>query len=218
MVIGRKKTTILINVVRFANKNYRMIINSIKDFMKKNTPNLILELLSNLIYIQRLLTLTVKRVSIVIPFTFFCITISAQNGNSATTVVKELDIYLSTLKVIDQNKCNHIESLLYNLQPSIYFYSGEVKTYGEKPNTLYTDVNSMQNVDNTSILKENIEIVNLKITNTNEKIDLSKFSNYTNLKYIYVVSKINLTDQTVMNMIHNYDEKYIIFYKTLEEE
>jgi hypothetical protein len=186
--------------------------------MKKNTPNLIVGMQNNRISIQRLLATYTKRVSIIVLFTFFCINISAQNGNSAAPVVKELDIFLSDLKINDQNKFNYIESLLYNLQPATYFYSGEVKTYGEKPNTLYTDINSMQDADNPSIIKDNIEIVNLKIVNTNEIIDLSKFSNYTNLKYIYLVSKINLTDQNVINMIRNYDLKYSIFYKTLKEE
>lgn len=142
----------------------------------------------------------------------------AQNGNSVTPQVKELDVYLSLLKSSNQNKFNYVENLIYGLQPSIYFYSNVINTYGEKPNTLYIDINSMQDSGNPDVLRENIEIVNLKIINTNDKIDLSKFSNYNNLKYIYIVSKINLNDQNVINMIRNYDEKYIIFYKTLKEE
>jgi hypothetical protein len=186
--------------------------------MKKITSNLIVNLQNNFISIQKPLFLNIKRAAFLSVFVLFSTTILAQNGNSTTPVVKELDSYLSSLKVSDLNKSNTIENLLYNLQPAIYFYSGEVKIYGEKPNTLYTDINSIQDADNPSILKENIEIINLKITNTNGNIDLSKFSNYNNLKYIYVVSKINLTDQNVINMIRNYDEKYIVFYKTLKEE
>lgn len=186
--------------------------------MKKDTPNIIVEQLNNLISILRFFTSTTKRVLILAIFTLFCTAISAQNGNTVKPIVKELDVYLSSIKSNDLNKFNYIESLLYNLQPSIYFYSGEVKTYGQNPNTLYTDINSMQDTDNLSIQKENIEIVNLKILNTNEKIDLSRFSNYNNLKYIYIVSKLNLTEQTIINMIHNYDEKYIVFYKNLKEE
>lgn len=186
--------------------------------MKKITPNQIVKLLFNFIFILKPLSLTAKRVILLFVFSFFGTTILAQNGNSTTPKVMELDVYLSSLKSIDQNKFNYIDNLVYGLQPSIYFYSNEIKSYGEKPNTLYTDVNSMKKADNADILKENIEIVNLKITKINEKIDLSYFSNYNNLKYIFIVSKLNLNDQNIINMIHNYDEKFIIYYKNLKEE
>lgn len=186
--------------------------------MKKNTPSKLIAPQNDSISNPKSFTFTIKIAAFLLVLTSFCNSISAQNGNSVTPQVKELDLYLSSLKSIDQNKFNYVDNLVHGLQPSIYFYSNVIKTYGEKPNTLYTDINSMQDSGNPGLLRDNIEIVNLKIINTNDKINLSKFSNYNNLKYIYVVSKINLNDQNVINMIRNYDEKYIIFYKTLKEE
>jgi hypothetical protein len=221
LVVGRKKTTILINVVRFANKNYRMIINSITDFMKKNTPNLILELLSNLIYIQRLLTLTAKRVSIVIPFTFFCTAISAQNSNTTSPIV-EVKSYISSLRTLEQNSnstysnAQNLEDLLYTVQPSIYFFSGNMKLFGEKPKNLYTEIPSLNRISGVGLLKKNIEIVIIKIDSNNDLnsiIDLNVFSNFYKLKYIYILSSIDITEQDLSKMILNYDEQYSIFYK-----
>jgi hypothetical protein len=186
--------------------------------MKKNTPNLFIALQNNPVLVQKSFSSTIKKITLAIAFLFFCSSVLAQSVNSGAPQVKELGVYLSSLKTSDQNKFNYVENLLFGLQPSIYFFSGEVKTYGEKPNTLYTDAKSLQEIDNPGILKGNIEIVNLKIINTSETIDLSKFSNYASLKYIYIVSKIDLTEQNIINMVRNYDEKYTVFYKTLKEE
>ncbi len=124
-----------------------MIINSIKDFMKKNSPNLIFELLSNLIYIQRLLLSTKKRVTILLIFTFFCTAISAQNSITTTPIV-EMKSYISSLRTLEQNSnstysnAQNLEDLLYTVQPSIYFLAGDIKLYGEKPKNLYTGISS----------------------------------------------------------------------------
>ena len=192
--------------------------------MKKKYPAVSHSTLQNTTLPTPLFQFLSKKTARFLLFTIlFTATVSAQS-NEGTPQIREVNSYISSLRALEQNttstysNAQKLEDLLYNLQPSIYFYSGEVKTYGEKPNTLYTDLNSIQDADNPSILKENIEIVNLKIINTNGKIDLSKFSNYNNLKYIYIVSKINLTDQNVINMIHKYNEKYIVLYKILKEE
>ena len=65
-------------------------------------------------------------------------------------------------------------------------------------------------------MKNNIEIVTIKINSATElssTIDLSVFSNFKNLKYIYIVSSVSTTDVALSKMILNYDEKYSIFYK-----
>jgi hypothetical protein len=198
-----------------------MIINSIKDFMKKNAPNLILELLSNLIYIQRLLLSTKKRVTIILVFTFFCTAISAQNSNTTTPIV-EVKSYISSLRTLEQNSnstysnAQNLEDLLYTVQPSIYFFSGDMKLYGEKPKNLYTEIPSLNRISGVGLLKKNIEMVIIKIDNRNDlnsTIDLNVFSNFYKLKYIYILSSIVITEQDISKMILNYDEKHSILYK-----
>jgi hypothetical protein len=198
-----------------------MIINSIKDFMKKITPNLILELLSNLIYIQRLLLSTKKRVTIILVFTFFCTAISAQNSNTTTPIV-EVKSYISSLRTLEHNSnstysnAQNLEDLLYTVQPSIYFFSGDMKLYGEKPKNLYTEISSLNRISGVGLLKKNIEMVIIKIDNRNDlnsTIDLNVFSNFYKLKYIYILSSIVITEQDISKMILNYDEKHSILYK-----
>ncbi len=158
-----------------------------------------------------------KNSTLLLVLFLFCNTLFAQN-QSTVPVVKELDTYINALKSNNQSSGESLEHLIYDLQPSIYYLSGKIEIYGDKPNTLYTEINAIKDANNSALLINDIELVNIKIVDTNKKIDLSNFSKYQNLKYIYIVSKINLTDSEVVKMILNYDEKYTIIYKTLKEE
>jgi hypothetical protein len=190
--------------------------------MKKTTQNLIVNFKSNLIPSQQLLSLTIKKVLFIIVFSFSFATISAQNGNSVTPAVMEVNAYVSSLKLIEKNfpsnfsNAQNVEDLVYKLQSSVYFNSGNVKTFGDNPKNLYTDIASLRGISSVSLSKRNIEIVIIKINNSNDLnsiIDLSLFSDFHKLKYIYIVSSVNTTEQNIAKMIRNYDEQYSLFYK-----
>ncbi len=190
--------------------------------MKKNTSNLIVNLKNNFISIQKTLFLTKNRVILILVFIFYSATISAQNTNSVTPQVMEVSAYISYLKSLELNSttsfsnAQNLEDLLNNVQPSIYFYSGVIKTYGENAKNFYTDISSLNGISSASLLKNNIEIVIIKLdkaSDLNSSIDLSLFSSFTKLKYIYILSSISVVDQDIIKMIQNYDEQYGIFYK-----
>ncbi|MFI0490172.1 hypothetical protein [Flavobacterium sp.] len=136
----------------------------------------------------------------------------------------ELNVYISYLKTLELSTTTsfsneqNLEDLLFKIQPSIYFYSGVEKTYGDKPRNLYTDVASLNGLSNSNLLKNNIEIVAINCNNLNSTIDLSVFSSFTKLKYIYILSNISITDQDITKMIVNYDERFNIFYKVVKGE
>lgn len=52
-----------------------------------------------------------------------------------------------------------------------------------------------------------------KTTDLNGKIDLPIFSNFPQLKYIYIVSRINITKRNIANMILNNTEEYTHLYQ-----
>ena len=77
-------------------------------------------------------------------------------------------------------------------------------------------MNSLAQVDNLVTLKNNIEIITIKIDNAsqlNASINLALLSNFKKLKYIYIVSSIDISSSEIANMITNYNEKYSVFYK-----
>lgn len=190
--------------------------------MKKNTSNPIVNLGNNFISIQKTLFLDTKRILFISVFSLFGLIVSAQSSNTIIPQVLEVNTYISSLKTIEQNSgssfsnSQNVENLVYKLQSSVYFNSGVVKTFGENPKNLYTDIDSLNGISSANLLKNNIEIVIINIHNTNDlnsKIDLDVFSDFYKLKYIYIVSSINATEQNIAKMFLNYDEQYSIFYK-----
>ena len=155
----------------------------------------------------------------------FCSSIFAQSKRSETMSVTEMNSFLSKPNVETSARIangatnlnsNKVRDLITKVQPSIYFYSEDVKTYGDQPTNLFTDIASLNQVDNSIVLKQNIEIVTIRINNMNElnsTIDLNAFSNFTNLKYIYFISSLNTTSENIASHILNYDSRFNIFYK-----
>jgi hypothetical protein len=189
--------------------------------MQKTTSKQVVNLQNFFYILQKPLFSILKGVMIVAVFTSFCSTISAQNSISSTPVL-EVKSYISSLRTLEQNSkstysnAQNLEDLLSKVQPSIYFFSGDIKSYGEKPKNLYAGIGSLNGISNASLLKNNIEIVIIKIDSNNDlnsTIDLNVFSNFYKLKYIYILSSISITEQDISKMILNYDEQYSIFYK-----
>lgn len=130
----------------------------------------------------------------------------AQNGNSVTPTVMEVNAYVSSFKLKEKNfpssfsNAQNVEDLVYKLQSSVYFNSGNVKTFGDNPKNLYTDIASLNGISSVSLSKRNIEIVIIKINNSNDLnsiIDLSLCSDFYKLKYTHTdptCSKIIFTD------------------------
>ena len=190
--------------------------------MKEVTSNQLFDFKNILISALKELASSSKRVSLIILFSFSLTTISAQNGNSDAPEILEVNAYISSLKDLERNNpssfsnANNVEDLVHTLQSSIYLNSGVVKTFGDNPKNMYTDLASLNGISSKSLSKSNIEIVIININNANDlnsKIDLSLFSSFYKLKFIYVVSRVNISPQNIAKMLVNYDDQYSIFYK-----
>lgn len=136
--------------------------------------------------------------------------------------ILETKSFLSNLRIRERNSgatysnAQHIETLLAKIQPSVYYYSGIVKTYGEKPVCLFTDVQSMNRIAGQTIPRNNIEMAKISIksqSDLNAAIDLSQFAEFKNLRYIQIISRVPATEQAITNMVRNNEGKYSIFFK-----
>ena len=190
--------------------------------MKEITSNQIFDFKNKFISALKQLAANSKRVSFIIVFSLSIVNISAQNGSAVTPTVMDVKAYISSLKNSNQrtkasaSSSQYIENIVFGIQPGVYYYSDVPKTYGDIPIKLFTDISSIKNISTANILKNDIEIVVIEIKNSsdlNTKIDLLKFSDFSKLKYIYILSSVNTTDQNIANMFLNYNNQYSIFYK-----
>ena len=165
-----------------------------------------------------------KLILILLIITFYSNPLFAQKAEIKENepTILDLKTFLANQTTREQN--SKIESsdipnardLLQKLQPSVYFYEGKAKTYGQKPSNLFTDVSSLNRLNDSTFEKNHIKIVTLKIRSNVElasTIDLSVFSNFKNLKYIYIVSVIPATELDIKGLIRNSNKKLSIFYK-----
>ena len=191
--------------------------------MKTNIPNQLINLQTNKMFEKSNVTMRIK-VMLLLMFAMICANMSAQVGleSEDAPVIRELNTFLNSERGMRLSSSNtysdvkNLEDLISNVQPSVYFYSGNVKTYGEKPKNLFTDLSSLNQLSNPSILKNNIEIVIISISNSNElngTLDMSLFSSFKNLKYIYLTSKVAVSNSRISGMIQNNNEKYSVFYR-----
>lgn len=198
-------------------------MNLFLNIMKKSVPNQFINQQNNVQLFQNPLILMMKRLLLLIVLAIYGQTIYAQEArNDSGGSVMELSSFIASLRQAQPLSRGtttaplRVENLLYKVQPSVYFYSGVVKTYGESPRDLFTDFRSLSGLNNPAIAKNNIELVTIKVegSNLNSTIDWSVFSDFPKLKYIYIISSVNTTAQTFTNMVGNYDaEQYKVFYK-----
>ncbi|PBJ09050.1 hypothetical protein [Flavobacterium sp. ACN6] len=131
--------------------------------------------------------------------------------------IENVDSYLTKLENTGQDSnLSHLNYLLYDLQSAVYASSGVITVYGEHPTSLFTDTNSIKNLKSSVSLKNDVEIVTIKIektTDLNQSIDLNSFSDFGKLKYILISSEINSNPSSINNLIKNNTSKYILLYR-----
>lgn len=140
-------------------------------------------------------------------------------GPIVVTDVNSLLFSNSSMRTTSSNSSidvSRLRNLVTQVQSSSYYFEGVVKTYGEMPTNLFTDLSSLSRVNTAIELKQNIEIATVRINSASElnsSIDLSVFANFPNLKYIYFITKINTTSANIASHLANYDERFNILYK-----
>ena len=131
---------------------------------------------------------------------------------------ENVDLYLASLESSGQTaKLNELKHLLYDLHSAVYSSaSGEINVYGEQPTALYTSIRSINSLNATVSDKSDIEIATIKIQNSselNQSIDLTAFSGFEKLKYIFIISEAATSQNVINNLIKNDNSKYVLIYK-----
>lgn len=191
--------------------------------MKNYVPNELINQPDNTLLLSKPLILMMKKLLLLLIFALYTANISAQGIDNPG--VMEINAYLASLNAnVATSKSSNttnpaaqsIENLLYKAQPSVYYYAGVLNTYGEKPRNLFTDIASLNGLNNPNLLKNNIEMITIRINSANDlnaTIDLSQFSSFKNLKYVYLLSGVNANAQQFATMVTNPQERLRVFYK-----
>lgn len=190
--------------------------------MEKSVPNQFFNPLNNFLLFGQFQILIMKRLLLLLVLAFYCAGISAQERGSQGSQVMEVNAYMAYLRASEvsarnlNSNSNRLENLLKEVQPAIYFRSGEIRLYGENPTALYTDVASLQGLGSRITTNESIEIVTISLNQSSDlssPIDLSVFSNFPNLKYIYIMSTVETSGNTISGLVRNSDSRFGVFYK-----
>ena len=156
--------------------------------MEKSVPNQFFNPLNNILLFGQFQILNMKRQLLLLVLAFYCAGINAQETRgSQGSQVMEVNAFMANLRASEGSSRNlnsnssRLEKLLKEVQPAIYFRSGEIRLYGENPTSLYTDVTSLQGLASRITGNESIEIVTIslnQISDLSSPLDLSVFSNF----------------------------------------
>jgi hypothetical protein len=153
-------------------------------------PNYLSSLISSLI--DTLVVTNVKRAIFILSLVI--IGLSAY-GQTAVELKSKLIEMKGSEDTLISKEATKIESLVYNVQPTLYIQQGVEKTYGETPPVRVTvDAQSVNNLKDANQLFSQVELITIKIDNPDDlnlSLDLTALPGFTNLKYIHFLCSIN---------------------------
>jgi hypothetical protein len=191
--------------------------------MEKSVPKLFINPLNNILLFGNLQILFMKRLLLLVVLAFYCASTSAQEVRTIqSSQLMEVNSYLNYLRTSEVgsrtsvSNSNRLEQLLNEVQPALYFHSGNLKEYGENPTSLYTDSSSLNNITLSIAHKKTIEIVTIKLNQNldlSNPMDLTVFSSFPNLKYIYILSTVETSGSVISGLVKNNNARFGVFYK-----
>lgn len=194
--------------------------------MRKEASNRSAKAFNSYLFLSKL-TKSNQRVFFVILLIFFvsangfsqAISRPNQSVEKSTVSVVKLDDYLKS--IIDSNKStakddhDNLLSLVKDLKPTIYLKNGLVKTYGENPSVLRSDVTSLKLASNNKSSMKDVEIIIVNVDSSKDiqaPIDLSFVTNLKKVRYVYLLLSFDESASTLSNWIKNLNQDTVVLY------
>jgi hypothetical protein len=193
--------------------------------MKRHVPNELINQPDNVLLLRKPLILMMRKLLLLLVFVLFVTNASAQESKNSGSGIPEVKAFIASLRATEQtsrqstgsdfSQANSIEDLVYKAHDAQYLSGGVVKTYGEKPRQLFVDITSLNGLNNPALLKNNVDIVTIRINSANDlnaTIDLSQFSSFKSLKYVHIVSSVATSASHLASKVINPQERLTVFY------
>jgi hypothetical protein len=160
----------------------------------------------------------ILRLSFIGLFTILAVTLSGIS--SSAQEVKDFGKMLAAMKASPDVKlstqASRLESLVFNLQPSVSIQEGIISTYGDAPFVCVDiDVRSVSRIKEANPLFSQAELITITINNQNEMkmfLDLTSLTGFPRLKYIYFLCSFECTNEQINKLINTADSQITVFY------
>ena len=153
-------------------------------------------------------------ISVIVIINLFSVLSYSQESKIAS-IIKYEDFVSNSKSATKAVKPLRIESLINDIQSAVYVEQDGIKSYGIKPVSLFVDAKNINKIKLLNIKKEAIEIATIRINNFDDlksDIDLTTFSEFNNLKYIYIISDIKCNESDIKPIIKSIGN-FIVLYK-----
>ncbi len=192
--------------------------------MKRQVPNALINQPDNVLLSRKPLIEMMRKLLLLLAFVLYVTNGQAQESRMSSGI-PEVKAFIASLKADERtsrtasqndfSQAASVEDLVFKAHDAQYLSGNAVKTYGAKPRQLFTDVSSMGNLNNPALLKNNVDIVTIRINSAsdlNATIDLSQFSSFKSLKYVHIVSTVPTTAAHLSGKVLNQEERLTVFY------
>jgi hypothetical protein len=139
------------------------------------------------------------------------------NGFSQNEPVVTSRMNFETGMSLNRAVIGRFNAFATTIKSSIYVENNQVKISQPNPVRLYTDCASIQNIDNLIVDKSAIEYISIKVKNPSEIesfIRLSRFSNFSNVKYIHVLFEYEISNSDMASLIKNPSFNCYVVYES----
>jgi hypothetical protein len=139
--------------------------------------------------------------------TLFLIIVISSISLYAQDVV-ELDVYLTRNNASHDPAINanmkHLESLLEEVQPTIYVSANKITSSGANPLCVEVEASANNQLYLGNSLFSQVEVIIIKLkdpADLNFKLDLTKLSGFLSLKYVYFLCEFECRSEEIQKLI-----------------
>ena len=146
---------------------------------------------------------------------------STLSVNAQSYNVQNLNDYFETQKISKSSSIDsELQSLIYDVNPTIYIENGEVQSFGDGlPTVAELDLKDWETLKADKDYYNSIRLLKIKYSdnNINKSVDLSQLKSFENLDYIFIQCTFNCSPTALKQLFQNTDISTVFYLNTITE-